>query len=95
MTTNVLRAPQAIGFRARRLMYIAIGLIAAALVVLAIVSSGGSSTTASTAGRTHGGPAAVGASVLSLSGDDRVPAGSGISFGRGEGPGHEPNLLPK
>ena len=86
MSSSVLHAPRTIGFGARLLAYVAIGLIAAALVVAVLVSSAGSSTTSHIpAGR---------ALPLSLPDDAATarPAPS-VSMGRPHVP--EPNLLPK
>jgi len=88
MTSHVLRAPQTIAIGARRLVYIAIGLAAAALVVAAVASSSG---TAALSGR--GVP--PGRAVAITQPDNAVPPGSGIAFGRHPGLGYEPNLLPK
>ena len=95
MTSHVLRAPQTIGFGARRLAYIAIGLVAVALVVAALASSGGTSTvsgSAVTSGR---------AVAVTHDEDYTLPPGSGVSLGRAPGIGRVPgkavetNLLPK
>jgi hypothetical protein len=74
MTSNVLHTPQAVGFRTRRLIYVALGLLAVvvvvAVMVLALSSSAGPK---SSTGDELGGA---------------VPPGSGISFGRSPAPGH-------
>ena len=54
MSTNVHHAPRTIGFGARRLIYIAIGLTALALVIVALVSSGNG--TSSVANERSGAP---------------------------------------
>jgi hypothetical protein len=80
-------------------MYIALGVVALALVLAALSSSGGSTTSSGTAvssGRAvsvaHPDDASTAATVGGAQ-DGPVPPGSGISFGRG--PALEPNLLPK
>ena len=99
MSSNILHAPRTIGFGGRRLIYIAIGLVAVALVVVALASSGGPSTTSSPViGRTVPPtlPDEAGtAGAIGRTSDDAVPPGSGIPFGRGRVPVPEPNLLPK
>ena len=107
MTTNVV-PPQAIGFGARRLIYIVIGLVALALVAAALALSGNdSSSTSGTAVRTDSTPneAAVGVAIGrtfapvhpggATDAPDDVPAGSGVSLGRTPYYVPEPNLLPK
>ena len=101
MTSHVLRAPQTIASGARRLVYIAIGLVAIALVVVALVSSSGSSTLSGSAvssGRAvsvaHPNEAAT-AAAIGRTQDDAVAPGSGVALGRRGGLVHEPNLLPK
>ena len=88
MTSHVLRAPRTIAFGARRIVYIAIGLAAAAVVVAALASSSGSATLS-------GSAVSSGRAVAVTQPDNAVPPGSGISFGRHPGQGYEPNLLPK
>ena len=108
MTTNVLRAPQTIGFGARRLMYLVIGLMALALVAAALTLSGtNSSSTSGTAVRTDNAPneAAVGVAIGrtfapvdpsgAMGAPDDVPAGSGVALGRTPYYVPQPNLLPK
>ena len=101
MTTDVLRAPQTIGTGARQLLYIALGLVAIALVLAALVSGGGSSTTSGSAvssGRavslSHPDEA-ITAGAISKPQDNAVPRGSGIRFGRAPNNVPAPNLLPK
>jgi len=101
MTSNVLHAPQTIGIGARRLICVALGILALALVVAALSSNGGSTTSSGTA-VLAGKAVAVAhvdepstAATISGAQDGAVPPGSGISFGRHPGVGYEPNLLPK
>jgi len=88
MTSHVLRSPQTIAFGARRLVYIAIGLAAAALVVAALASSSGTATLS-------GSAVSSGRAVAVTQPDNAVPPGFGISMGRHPGRSYEPNLLPK
>ena len=88
MTSHVLRAPQTIAFGARRLVYIAIGLAAAALVVAALASSSGTATVS-------GSAVSSGRALAVTHPDNALPPGSGVTFGRHPDRGYEPNLLPK
>jgi hypothetical protein len=105
MSTNVVHAPRTLGLGARRLIYIAIGLIAVALVTAVLFASAGDSDSSGPAVRSDGGPeeTAVSQSVLAgragvaahPSDEGDVSAGSGVSIGRAPYTTPEPNLLPK
>lgn len=102
MSTNVLHAPQAIGFGARRLISIAIGLFAVVLIAAVIVLSVSDSNQAGgigvASGRTFVPSHASDTSAAAPGGGDEadhVPPGSGVSVGRTPYYVPEPNLLPK
>jgi hypothetical protein len=80
MSSNVLHAPQTIGFGARRLVYIALGLVAVALVVVALASSSGSSTVS-------GSAVSSGRAVAVSQPNEAATAATIVET--------EPNLLPK
>ena len=77
MTSHVLRAPKTIAVGVHQLVYIAIGLAAAALVIAALASS---SDTATVSGKAVTSGRAV--AVTATQPDDEIPPGSGVTFGR-------------